>query len=271
MRAVLVILGAVVLLAACTKEVKLVTATSSREPLVVSEKATVELRLSAAYLAKDPDPDGFVWQNSREAGLLKVFNKILNKDLLVTPVDGLFPPDIDEGRFTSTGLLSQSRDEETGDFVQNFLVSTRFVGDLDLGGQIIVNEEANYIAGMHDIVYAMLYKTVPPALPAYVVIAEPAEELGSSFARVIGMAEVKQLMTDTVSLPQEQGGASGTLCVLEIMVSDREIEAGDRVFLLTVDVAALDSPPALPGHRELETVVVQPPYSDKVQEPREKK
>jgi hypothetical protein len=84
------------------------------------------------------------------------------------------------------------------------------------------------------------------------------------------MAEIKQLMQDTVALPKEQGGATGVLCNLEIIVSDREVEAGDRIFLMNVDVAALD-PDAVIAQDEPDTVVVLPPHSDTVSEPSEQK
>jgi hypothetical protein len=116
----------------------------------------------------------------------------------------------------------------------------------------------------------MLYQAVPDTLPAHVVIAEPAKELGSSFLRVIGMAEVKQVKQGIVALPKEQGGATGTLCTLEVLVSNREIESGDRIYLMNVEVAALDSE-AIQAEGEPETVVVLPPHSDKVQEPKENK
>jgi len=185
-------------------------------------------------------------------------------------VAGMTPLGSMEGEFTQSGLLNTQGDPETGDLVQSFLVSASFVGDLSLGGQIIALEEDRFISGMHDVLYAMLYQAVPESLPSYVAIAEPVGELGSSFYRLIGMAEIKQLMQDTVAMPKEQGGATGTLCNLEIVVSDREVEAGDRIFLMNVDIAALD-PDAVIAQDEPETVVVLPPHSDTVREPSENK
>jgi len=270
MRALLVLLSAVFMLSACSKDVKLVAASSTQEPIQVEDKATVELRLSEADLAKYPDQDAGIWQEARSAGLIKVFNKILNKDLVIVPIDG-GPLAAGYGSYTQSGVLNKVGDEETGDMVQSFLVSTRFSGDLGQGGQIVALEEDNYVSGMHDISYAMFYQNKPSDLPAYVAIAEPVKELGSSFFRVIGMAEVKQLMQDTVALPKEQGGATGSLCAIGIVVSDREVEAGDRIFLMNVDIAALE-PGVGPGpDDEPETVTVLPPHSDTVQEPKEKK
>lgn len=270
MRALLVLLSAVFILGGCSKEVKLVSANTAQEPIRVEEQATVELRLSEMDLAKYVDADTGIWTEARNAGLIKVFNKIVNKDIVIVPVAGMTPLGSMEGEFTQSGLLNTQGDLETGDLVQSFLVSASFVGDLSLGGQIIALEEDRFIGGMHDVLYAMLYQAVPESLPSYVAIAEPVGELGTSFYRIIGMAEIKQLMQDTVALPQEQGGATGTLCNLEIVVSDREVEAGDRIFLMNVDVAALD-PDAVIAQDEPETVVVLPPHSDTVREPSEQK
>ncbi|PKN42304.1 MAG: hypothetical protein CVU60_06300 [Deltaproteobacteria bacterium HGW-Deltaproteobacteria-18] len=270
MRALLVLLSAVFIFGGCSKEVKLVSANTAQEPIRVEEQATVELRLSEMDLAKYVDADTGVWTEARNAGLIKVFNKILNKNIVIVPVAGMTPLGRMDGAFTQSGLLNTQGDPETGDLVQNFMVSTSFVGDLGLGGQIISLEEDRFIAGMHDVLYAMLYQAVPESLPSFVAIAEPVKELGTSFFRVIGMAEIKQLMQDTVALPKEQGGATGVLCNLEIIVSDREVEAGDRIFLMNVDVAALD-PGAVIAQDEPDTVVVLPPHSDTVSEPSEQK
>jgi hypothetical protein len=270
MRALLVLLSAVFMLSACSKEVQLVSASKSQEPIRVEEKATVELRLGEGDLAKYSDQEAGVWTEARAAGLTKVFNKILNKDLVIVPVTGT-PLGTAFGAYTQSGILNTEGDQETGDLVQNFTVTASFAGDLGQGGQIIGLEESHYVAGMHDVSYAMLYNAVPSSLPSYVAIAEPVGELGSSFYRVIGMAEIKQLMQDTVALPKEKGGATGTLCSLEIVVSDREVEADDRIFLMSVDVAALESGGALDAFGEPETVTVLPPNSDTVQEPKEKK
>jgi hypothetical protein len=270
MRALLVLLSAVFILGGCSKEVKLVSANTAQEPIRVEEQATVELRLSEMDLAKYVDADTGVWTEARNAGLIKVFNKILNKNIVIVPVAGMTPLGRMDGAFTQSGLLNTQGDPETGDLIQNFMISTSFVGDLSLGGQVISLEEDRFIAGMHDVLYAMLYQAVPESLPSFVTIAEPVSELGTSFFRVIGMAEIKQLMQDTVALPKEQGGATGILCNLEIIVSDREVEAGDRIFLMNVDVAALD-PDAVIAQDELDTVVVLPPHSDTVSEPSEQK
>jgi hypothetical protein len=270
MRALLVLLSAVFLLSACSKEVKVVSTGSGIESTVVSEQANVELRLSKTDLLRYTDVEEGIWREARTAGLIKVGNKILNKDLIIVPASGVAALGGGFGEYTQSGVLASEGDPETGDLVQNFMVTARFAGDLSLGGQIVTLEEDRFIAGSNDIAYAMLYQAVPDTLPAHVVIAEPAKELGSSFLRVIGMAEVKQVKQGIVALPKEQGGATGTLCTLEVLVSNREIESGDRIFLMNVDVAALDSE-AIQAEGEPETVVVLPPHSDKVQEPKENK
>jgi hypothetical protein len=61
------------------------------------------------------------------------------------------------------------------------------------------------------------------------------------------------------------------MCSLEIVVSDREVEAGDRIFLMNLDVTALDSSAVVAEDGEPEIVQVLPPHSDTVQEPKEKK
>lgn len=271
MRALLVLLSAVFMLSACSKEVvKVVSAGGAQEPLRVEESANVEMRFSEADLARFVDVQGEIWKAGRNAGLIKVFNQILNKDLIIVPTVGAIAPGELSGSYRQQGALDMTGDAETGDVVQPFLVTARLVGDLSVGGQIVSLEEGRYISGLHDISYAMLYQTVPSSVPSGVAIAEPVGELGSGFFRIIGVAVVKQLMQDTVALPKQDGGATGTLCSLEIVVSDREVEVGDRVFLMDVDVAALDAA-AAPLDGEPETVVVQPPQRDSVQEPKEKK
>lgn len=271
MRALLLLLSAVFILASCSKEVQLVATANSQDPVTVEEKGMVELRLSQTDLAKYVDVEDGIWEEARRAGLSKVFTKMVTKDIVLVPVDGVAPLGVSDGAYSQSGIVSRDVDDETGDLVQSFMISTRFVGDLDLGGQIVTLEEGRFIAGMHDVTYAMLYKTVPTSLPAYVVIVQPLDELGSSFYRVTGLAEVKQILQNDVILPDEQGGGRGTLCALEVVASDREIEPENKLFLLSVDVAALDSQDLTQSAGELETVVVQPPQTDTVQEPKEKK
>lgn len=270
MRALLVLLSAVFVLSACSKEVKVVSAPTDIESTVFEEQAVVELRLSKSDLLRYTDVDAGIWDEARNAGLIKVGNKILNRDLIIVPTSGIAALAGGFGEYSESGFLATQGDPETGDVVQNFMVTAKFSGDTSLGGQILTLEEDRFVAGSQDIAYGMLYQAVPEMLPGHVVIAETAKELGSSFLRVIGIAEVKQVKQGRVALPPEQGGATGTLCTLEILVSDREVESGDRIFLMNVDVAALE-PGAVVIDGEPETVVVVPPHSDTVQEPAEKK
>lgn len=270
MRALLVLLCAMVSLSACSKEVKLVSTSTSQEPVRIEERVVVEMRLSKSDLAKYVDIQDGVWQEARTAGTIKLFNKILSRDLVVVPTSGIGPVGSLDGSYTQNGFVDMTGDEETGDIVQTFMVSASFTTDTALAGQIVSNEESRYLAGMHNVVYAVLYDVVPKSLPAYVVIAEHIGELGSALHRVIGMAEVKQILQEKVALPQDQGGAVGTLCSMEIVVSDREVEAGDMIFLLTTDMTALESM-SVPTIDEPDTVVVMPPQTDSVQEPGEKK
>jgi hypothetical protein len=270
MSALLVLVSAVFILGGCSKEVKLVSTNTAQEAIRIEEQATVELRLDEMDLAKYLDVDTGVWTEARNAGLIKVFNKIVNKNIVIVPVAGMTPLGRPDGAFAQSGLLNTQGDPETGDLVQNFMVSASFVGDLSLGGQIISLEEDRYIVGMHDSLYAMLYQSLPESLPSYAAIAEPVGEMGSSFYRLIGMAEITQIVRDTVTLPKGQGGATGILCGIEIVVSDREVEAGDRFFLMNVEVAALDSD-AVIVRDEPATVVVLPPNSDTISEPLEQK
>lgn len=269
MRALLLLLSAVFVLSACSKDLKPVS-TTAMEPLEIQESATVDLRLSETELAKYLTVEEGFWIEARKAGLNKLFNKILNRNISIVPVAGTGGGST-YGLYTQSGLLSDIKDEETGDVAQSFMLSARFNNDLSAGGQILSIEEDHFISGSNDIVYAMLYQTVPQSLPAYVVVAEPIAEVGSNFFRVIGMAEVMQVTRSIFAMPANQGGATGAMCSLEVLVSDRELEAGDRIFLMNVDVTALDSAPALTEDGEPEIVQVLPPHSDTVQEPKEKK
>ena len=271
MRALLVLLSAVFLLGGCSKEVKPVSTLATLEPLEISEMAKVDLLLSDTDLGKYTDAEDGFWKEARKAGLVKLFNKILNKNISLVPLAGTTGIDGGYGLYTQTGVLNTQQDQETGDFAQSFVLSATFNNDLSVGGQIISLEEGNYVAASDHIAYAMLYQAVPQTLPAYVVIAEPIAEVGSDFYRVIGMAEVIQVTRTIFAMPKDQGGATGAMCSLEIVVSDREIEAGDRIFLMNLDVTALDSDAVVTEDGEPEIVQVQAPYSDKVQEPKEKK
>jgi hypothetical protein len=270
MRALLVLLSAVFILGGCSKEVKPVSTSTMLEPLEVHDTVKVDLRLSNLELAQYADAEEGFWKEARKAGLVKLFNKILNKNISLVPIAGTTGFDGEFGYYTQTGALDSQQDEETGDFSHSFMISASFNNDLSVGGQIVSLQEGNYVAASDHIAYAMLYQAVPQTLPAYVVIAEPISEVGSDFYRVIGMAEVIQVTRSIFAMPKNQGGATGAMCSLEILVSDREVEAGDRIFLMNVDVAALD-PDAVIAQDEPETVVVLPPHSDTVREPSEQK
>ncbi len=271
MRALLVVLSAVLVFSACAKDVQLVGEAGSADPVVRTEKAIVEVRLGDAELSTFDDVETGVWEKARGLGLQKVFNKMLIKDTVFVPVDGMTAMDSLDGVYIQTGVVTQDRDTETGDLVQSFGISTRFVGDLSLGGEIVTVEESNYLAGGTDTVYAMLYNNVPPTLPAYVLIAEPVTELGAGFYRMIGMGELVQTMDNMVSLPADKGGATGKLCSMEVVVSNREVEPGDMVFLMSVEMIALDPELPLPTETELDTVVVEPLHKDVVHAPKEQK
>lgn len=271
MRALLIVLGTIFLLSACTKEVRLTTTSYMQDPVVVEEQGSVELRLSPIDMAKYVNTEEGIWQEARDQGLPRVFQKLINKNIVVTPVDGSIPLGIVAGEYSQHGFVHQQTDEETGDLVQNFLMSVRFIGDLDLGGEVINVEDDRYVAGMFDVVYAMLYETLPSSLPAYVATARPLKELGPSFYRVTGVAEIKQIEGNEIALPLTKGGLTGTLCSMEVVCSGREIEEGDKIFLLSVDVTALEKDQLISFPGEPETIVVQPPHVDTVQEPAEQK
>lgn len=272
MRALLMLLGVVLVGSACAKDVQLTEATGIADPIVRSESAVVELRLGDAELATYSDVDEAVWDRARAIGLQTVFNKLLVMDTVFVPVDGMTALDSQAGTYTQEGMVTQTRDAETGDLVQRFEVSARFAGDLSLGGEIVTVEESNFLAGATDIVYSMLYSHAPASLPAYVVIAEPVQELGSGFCRLIGMGEVIDTMDYTVRQPAGKGGATGQLCTVEMITSNREVEPGDKVFLMSVTLSALEAEPFLTATElEPDTVVVEPPHHDVVQEPKEQK
>lgn len=271
MRVLPVLLSLIFFLSACAKEVTLVTDTASSEPLAVEGTDVIELRLSPEEIARYADKDAEIWAKAREAGLIKVFNKIVNRNLIMVPADGIIPLGAMAGEYGQYGTLTDVTDEETGDMVQKFSVSAGFTADMDLSGRIVVLEEDAYIAGMHDVAYAMLHRAIPQQTPAYAVIAEPAKELSSHVLRLIGLAEIKQITPHTVALPGTQQQVAGTLCTLEIMASDREIEADDRVFLLDVEVAALDPEARQAIAADPETVIVQPRHVDTIEEPKEQK
>jgi hypothetical protein len=187
------------------------------------------------------------------------------------PADGNIPLGAMAGDYEQYGVLTDIRDEETGDMVQKFSVEAGFTADMDLSGRIVVLEEDAYLAGMGNVAYAMLYRTVPQQELAYAVIAEPAKELSSHVLRLIGLAEVKQTTPHIIALPGTERNVTGTLCTLEVMASDREVEAGDRIFLLDVEVNALDPEARQAVAADPETVIVLPRYVDTIEEPKEQK
>jgi hypothetical protein len=270
MRALLVLLSAVFMLSGCSKDVKPVSTTTTLDPLEIHETVKVDLLLSELDLERHLDLEEGFWKEARKAGLIKLFNKMLNRNISLVPIEGTTGIGGEYGLYTQTGVLNSQQDEETGDFAQSFMLSASFSNDLSVAGQIVSLQEGNYVAASDHIVYAMLYQTVPQTLPAYAVIAEPISEVGSDFYRVIGMAEFIQVTRSIFAMPANQGGATGAMSSLEIVVSDREVEAGDLVFLMNVDIAALD-PDAVIAQDEPETVVVLPPHSDTVREPSENK
>lgn len=271
MRVLLLLLSAIFMLSSCSKEVQLMATSFSQEPVVVEEKSSLELRLSPIDLAQYVDVEAGVWQKAREVGLPKVFQKLIHKNIMITSADGAMYLSSVDGEYTQHGYIAHYFDAETGDMVQNFMLTARFMGDLALGGEIITIDEDRYIAGMFDIVYAILYETIPNSLPAYVAIARPLKELGSDFYRVTAMAEVQQIEGNEIALPLDKGGAHGTLCSLEIISSGREVEAGDKIFLMSVDITALEPQETEPVADELETIVIQPPQVDTIEEPQEQK
>ncbi|MDY0273888.1 MAG: hypothetical protein RBR42_00420 [Desulfomicrobium sp.] len=272
MRELLIVLSAafLFLLSSCSKEVQLVTTSFAQDPVIVEEKGTIELRLSPMDLSRYVDVETGIWQEARDQGLPRVFQKLINKNIVVTPVEGTLPLGSIAGEYAQHGLVSHQLDEETGDLVQNFMMSVRFVGDLDLGGEVITIEQDRYVAGMHDVIYAIMYETIPASLPAYVAIARPLKELGSSFYQVTGVAEIQQIEGNEIALPLEKGGAMGTLCSLVVVSSGREVEPGDKIFLLSVDLTALDKE-VVRFAGDPETIIVQPPHVDTIQEPTEHK
>jgi hypothetical protein len=271
MRALLVLLSAVFMLSGCSKEVKPVSTTTTLEPLEIREMVKVDLLLSESDLGKYMDAEEGFWKEARKAGLIKLFNKILNRNISLVPLAGTTGIDGGYGFYSQTGVLDAQQDQETGDFAQSFVLSATFNNDLSVGGQIVSLEEGTYVAGSDQIAYAMLYQAVPQTLPAYVAIVEPIAEVGSNFYRLIGMAEVIQVTRTIFAMPKDQGGATGAMCSLEIVVSDREVEVGDRIFLMNLDVTALASDAIVTEDGEPEIVQVLPPHRDTVQEPKEKK
>lgn len=275
MRTLLMVLTILLMAVSCSKEVRSVDTDSTGEPLVLEEKGSIELRLDDTDLSRYTDKNAGIWKEARTRGVHAVYNKILEKDFTLIPGSGFRSLDA-EGRYTEHGLLTQTRDPETGDFVQNFEVTIRFIGDTSLGGQVTVLKEDRYVSGMTDVAYGMFFQRNPSHLPVFVAIAEPVKELGQGLYRLIGVAEVQHVMSDSVSLPTEHGG-TGKLCSLEILTSSKEVEAGDLLFLLTVNITAqepvleaLAEPlPEIPA--QLETVVVQPAPNDTVAEPAESK
>lgn len=276
MRSFFVLLVALLMLGACSKKTQVISTGESRDPVRIEESSIVELMLNKEDVSQFTDRESEIWKKARRLAMTSVTNRILNRDIVLQPVEGYDVQSGGIGAVTQNGFLADLAESDTGDFIQKFKVHLSFAGDNRQGGQILVQEEHNYLAAVNDIVYAILYQAIPDDVPSYAIIAEPVDELSQNFVRIIGVAEVKQIQGSHVTVSNPEGvdgdkkSIAGTLCSLEILVSDREIESGDRIFLANTEFAALD-PQSRAGDESLETVVVQPTYSDKVQEPGEAK
>lgn len=232
MRVVFLLSIFMMVLCACSPNVQ-IPAETFQPPAQIEEEAIVTLRFSQPELNAFVDKEAEIWRQARATGLAKVFYKILDREVVFHPAVGLAMLGQAHGAYTQKGAISSQKEAETGDLIQTFEVSTVFVGDPDLGGHIIVQEGNRYISSTNDVVYAMLLALPPQSPPLYVAIAKPVAELGPGFLRLAGMAEIKQVMGAVKSQGQD-----GTLCALNIVGSDREIEAGDQIFLLSVAVIA---------------------------------
>lgn len=266
MRSLLLLVSMIFMLASCAKDVQLVESGSTKEPAKFEETAIVEVRLTDNDLGKYTDREKGIWEEARTRGLQRVFNKVLQNEMLFVPVDGLSII-ASPKPYSQFGSLA-SEDTDAADHIQKFSTTVRFVGDTKIGGQIITLEESNFISGMTDTTYGMLFSATPGALPAYVAIAQPTPEIGAGFYRLIGLAEVRQVLDNVAQMPKEDGVITGRLCTLENMVSSREVEKDDMIFLLSVDVTALAPGASVEGEQLLETVVVQPAKNFKVTEPK---
>ena len=91
MRVLLVVLSLVLSLGACAKKAAVVPDASSHEPLIAEEKAVVELQLSPEELEQYTDRDAEIWKKACSTGLVSAFNKMINRDLVMIPSDGLVP------------------------------------------------------------------------------------------------------------------------------------------------------------------------------------
>lgn len=268
MRALLMLVGMILSLGACSKDVQLVNTNGTTEPVVYEDQATVEVRLSDSDLLRYSSDEDAMWQEARKLGLNEVFFKLLRRDIMFAPVQGGGFLDAHAGTYVQNGQITQYRDAETNDLVQSFHFSARFAGDADLGGEVVTLEDKSYIAGSTDLLYSMLYNKTPVSLPAYAAIAEPMKELGTGMYRLIGFAEVKQTTGNIIRTPAGKSGAQGQLCALEVLLSDREVEAGDMIFLVSVSAQTLDVPTI---GKDVDSMVVEPPVKDEVQEPAENK
>ena len=145
----------------------------------------------------------------------------------------------------------------------------------ECSGQVLSLEEDRFLAGTGDRFTAVVYGTLPVEGDGYFLVAEEVQETGNGMLQVIGSGRIVRSLGPAgqgFTSPEEPGG---TLCQGELWETNREVEQGDRLFLLSTSIEALSEQgtmvqlPESPG--EYPEVVVEPVMETEFTEPAESK
>ncbi len=241
-----------------------------KTPPPITQSVKIDVALTPLDLATHPDFTQLYWDKAMNKAMHGMGTAFVSNARrfqgVISSQDTLASAQL----LKTSGHVHTMRDPQTGDYHQQALCTASFVPETSLAGQITGLENNRDIASIHDKITVRLFSPQPVRTPAWCLIARHFDEHGTHFQKIIGWGKILQPLTQPLQAGQPP---SGSLCVVKIKESSREVLQGDFIFLLKVSGTALqpDMLPSTAPVSETKGVVVEPTWEPEPKEPVETK
>ncbi len=240
----------------------------SAEP--ISKSTKIEVALTQFEMQAQPDFTKLFWDEAADQAMDEIGTEFVRLAPLFYGIVSPEPPLETSRLFAPSGRVVKTQDPQTGDHRQKAEFTAIFVPKKSLAGQIVRLEDDRDIASMKDRITVRLFSTKAIPTPAFLLIAEPINDSGPDFLKIIGWGKVVQSLKEP-DRPKQAG--LGSLCLAEIQESSKEVQRGNIIFLLEISATALESasPMSAPRSNESNAIVVEPKWKPEPYEPGETK
>lgn len=182
--------------------------------------------------------------------------------------------DFINGMYNFRGKVDPDDARHSGELMQDYSCTILLQPYYSLAGEIISLDEERTIGAGNDKITIALFDLLPEKLPAYFMIGRGVKKNNQDLMSVYGSGRIIQVLGD-ISDPASHMAADSVLAHGVILETNHEVRRNDLIFLVSMDVKAIEEEVQEIAPREASTftdeVRVRPEVRKTESEPQEMK